>query len=164
MVPLFMNHLRFNMKKPNSCVIKCHTLVTVCSSYRPKPLLFGMMKTPKRTNLLISEDFQNQREQSYMDMEKKNITFTLLFDTNFEYDTMTIGLSWGTSGELLHHWWKSVNLCRVNLVHSTEYWRVALESRDRSTVGFWAIFLACTWNILIALFHYYFWKTMLLDY
>ena len=60
-----------------------------------------------------------------------------------DYDTIATGLSWGTSGELLHHWWKSINLRRVWLVHSTGYWRVALGFRDRSTVGFEVFYDLC---------------------
>ena len=51
-------------------------------------------------------------------------------------DTIATKFSWGTGGELRHHRWKSVNLYKGWLVHSTGYWRVALGFRDRSIMGF----------------------------
>ena len=49
-----------------------------------------------------------------------------------DYDTVATKLSWGAGGELLYYQWKSINLCRVGLIHSTWYWRIALKFCDRS--------------------------------
>ena len=66
-----------------------------------------------------------------------------------DYD-VAIRLSRSTGGELLHHRWKFVNLRRVELVHSTKHWRVALRFRDRNT----ARFLSCVSGICTIYFDY----------
>ena len=67
----------------------------------------------------------------------------------WNYNTIATRLSRGIGGELLYHWWTSVNLYRVWLVHPTGYLRVALGFRYRSTVGlrcFYGMCITCYWQ------------------
>ena len=67
------------------------------------------------------------------------ITRTTSFGIRHSSYQIVMGYRWRVAALLV----KVCKHAQGLLVHSTGHWRVALVSRDRSIVGFGAIFLAC---------------------